>query len=148
MDDNVIVQSVADLQAEAMLKAAIADIGDSLESLYPGWGWMIQLMPAGDGSTQALTVVSARLNPSYTLFLTERSMKGGKWPKKTIMRMAGELLERFGMPRVSFRKAVDRYVERKVQCNHPKGWLIPDLQDKDATKLMVRERREQAMVKH
>ncbi len=120
MDNDDIVNDPNQLLQQRMI-AAIKDIGDSLEKLYPGWGWLIE------PDASVIKVAATRCNPQYGFYLTDRSMRGAGWSKETVMRMAGELLERFGMPRVPFFRASSEYWDAKRRTRHPMGWLLPDM---------------------
>lgn len=136
-----IVYSANELvDADAQLKVVIMGVGAALEKAYPGWGWTIE--PANT----MIKVAATRCNPTYGFYMSDRSMEGASYPTATVVRLAGELLERFGMPRRGFERSVAQFMERRKLCKHPQGWLIPDLNDKQTSHLRMRERKQQGRV--
>jgi|GEM_PF-7038572 len=140
MADDVVhdIDDMTDIDAQT--KLLIMGVGIALERTYPGWGWMIE------PGNSMIKVASARCNPTYGFYMSDRSMEGSSYPRAVVDRLAGELLERFGMPRRGFGSCIAQYTERRTLCKHPHGWLIPDLNDKATSTLRGIERRQQGRI--
>lgn len=117
-----LVDLAEDLDVHASLKLLCKDIGDYLERTYSGWLWAIQ--PDEHGGV--IFIRSFRLHSQLGWMIRLAEIQND--PHLSMARKAaGELLERFGMPREPFRLAQDAYGAAQ---RDPFGELIPDLQDK------------------
>ncbi len=74
----------------------VKDIGNYLNSYYPGWAWAVQLNEFG----HMINITNGHLHPTYGARIRmEDIMYSPAKLQKTVMKEAGEILERFGMDR-------------------------------------------------
>lgn len=119
----------------ASLVLLLKQVGDLLEKTYPGWLWKL----SGDGRNGVIRILSGRLHPNYGVTLHIDKIHND--PRLALVReYAGQLLERFGMPRRPFWLAAPEY---RAARRNVLGYVVPDLQDKRSNQLMLTERREQ-----
>lgn len=108
------------LHLPASTVLVLKDCGDMLERYYPGWGWALQPNIVG----QVINLFSLRCHPKWGVIMHMDKVSEVDTRKVWLPLYAGEILERFGLPRVPFKKAVDVYLDRPKDFE---GNLIPDV---------------------
>ena len=98
----------------------VADIADRLEHHYPGWMWAVQPFEFGG----IIKIFSLRLSGEYGFTMKVADIQDDP-NRKLAMEAGGEILERFNMPRVPYRRELTRYRLRDLSGN-----LVPDITDK------------------
>lgn len=121
------IQHPDQIQGGAALTVLCKAIGDRLQRHYPGWLWVIA--PEKDGGV--LSIFSLRLSGEwgYRFRLTGPPGKDllsddAKVAGQQVMRAAGEILERFHVPRGTYRYQDWRDAPKFA------GMAKPDLSDK------------------
>jgi hypothetical protein len=119
------------------LEMVVKDCGDWLERNYPGWAWVLQPNLTG----QVVNLFSYRLHSNWAVIMHIDKIQEWDIRQKWLPRYAGELLERFGLPRVSFERARSEYMAKDRDFQ---GFLIPDVVG-SVTKLTKNQKLEIAM---
>ena len=127
-----------DIEAHASLVLLCKRIADFLEREYSGWLWKIQ----PDQSGGVINIFSGRMHSNYGNRIHIEALQDD--PQLRIVKaLAGEMFERFGMPRRPFHLCQAEY---NAAPRNAMGWLIPDLSDKADKELMSTELAEQGRV--
>lgn len=110
------------LKCSAATILLVKGIGDALERHYPGWGWAIQPNERGG----VLNIRALRLSGEWGYVLLLRKIQDD--PRHTeAIRAAGEILERFRVPRGMY-----RYEDWKATRKDIAGLAHADISDKAA----------------
>lgn len=124
-------------EGDANLTVLCKNIGDTLERHYPGWLWAIMPEAKGGG---VLSIISLRLSGEYGYRFYMNELQGDPKPAmQKVMRGAGEILERFGVPRGMYR------YEDWVNSPRYLAMPVPDLSDKPH--LLRKKFRDEALTK-
>ena len=86
-----------------------------------------------------IDIVSGRLHPNYGMRIHIEDLQDDP-ERRVLKRLAGQMLERFGMPRKPFHMCIPEYGAAR---RNAMGDVIPDLSDKANNQLMMREKIEQ-----
>lgn len=98
MDDYV--KRPEELEQRASTVLLVKHVGDELEKRYPGWLWA--LIPDETGGI--LDILSLRLSGEWGYRMRLADIQGDpKVAMPAVMRAGGEILERFGVPRGTYR---------------------------------------------
>lgn len=111
-------EDVQDAKASTIL--LMKGIGDALEKHYPGWMWAIQ----PDDRGGVLNIRSLRLSGEWGYVFLLRDIQDDPRHQKAV-RAAGEILERFGVPRGTY-----RYADWKGAPKDIGGVAFADITDK------------------
>lgn len=115
------VGDVRQLAEHASLEIICKDIGDYLFKTYPGWMWAIR----PSQKQGMISIFCLQLSGHYSANIRISDVQNDA-RLKAAKRQAGELLERYGMPRGPLDAAKLAMIPRDF-ANNP----IPDLGDKD-----------------
>ena len=117
-----LVAESSQLSVSAPLELLCRSIGEILVKAYPGWLWAVHPQEKGG----MVNIRNMHLHGAYGYRLKIGEIQNDPIVlSKTVVRAAGEVLERFGMPRGPFN--ADRFAQAK---RDPFGNCIPDLNDK------------------
>lgn len=108
------------LNLPASTVLVLKDCGDWLERHYPGWAWALQPNLTG----RVINLFSLRCHPKWGVIMHLDKVSEVDTRKIWLPLYAGEILERFGLPRVPFKRALDVYLEKTKDFE---GNLIPDV---------------------
>ena len=112
------------LDARASTVVLCKVVGDALERHYPGWMWAIQPDELGG----ILSIMALRLSGEWGYVFKLADLQGdAKVAVQKVMRGGGEILERFGVPRGTY-----RYADWAATRKDIAGMAIADLNDKSA----------------
>lgn len=118
------VSNADDLDNRATTIVLCKNIGDTLERHYPGWLWAIQ----PDETGGILAIRALRLSGEWGYVFRLADLQGdSKVVAADVMRAGGEILERFGVPRGTY-----RYEDWARTTKDIAGLAMPDLSDKHA----------------
>lgn len=116
------VSRADDLDAAASTVLLCKQMGDALEKNYPGWMWAIQPDEIGG----ILAIMALRLSGEWGYVYRLSELEGdAKVVVQKAMRGGGEILERFGVPRGTY-----RYDDWAATRKDIAGMAIADLADK------------------
>lgn len=117
-----LVSESSQLSVSAPLEILCRNIGEILVKAYPGWLWAVHPQEKGG----MVNIRNMHLHGAYGYRLKIGDIQNDPVVlTKTVVNAAGEVLERFGMPRGGFN--ADRFAQAK---RDPFGNCIPDLNDK------------------
>lgn len=121
-----IVGKASDLeQVSAPMVVLCKEIADYLVTTYPGWLWGVNPQEFGG----MVNILNLTLHPVWGYRIKVSAIQNDLHNLAEAKRGAGEILERFGMPRGPF---TDRCRELiAAQRRDLRGNLIPDTSDKD-----------------
>lgn len=118
------VTSADDLQARGTTILLCKQIGDTLERHYPGWMWAVQPDERGG----ILSIRALRLSGEWGYVFKLADLQGdAKVAMQKVMLGGGEILERFGVPRGTY-----RYQDWKDTRKDVAGMAVMDIADKSA----------------
>ena len=122
------------IRGGAAITVLCKQIGDTLETHYPGWLWLV--VPDVEGGV--LSILSLRLSGEWGYRFRTADISGdAKVASQQIVRAAGEILERFRVPRGTYR--YDAWVDAPKFA----GMCVPGLNDKPG---LTRRRNRDAML--
>ena len=111
-----------ELEVSGITVLICKQIGDTLEKHYPGWLWAIQPDEFGG----VLSIRAMRLSGEWGYVFRLADLQGdAKVVKQLVIRGGGEILERFGVPRGTY-----RYQDWKGTTKDIAGMALADISDR------------------
>jgi len=134
-EDTGLVTDPRQLRIHASLALWVKEIGETLDKHYPGWAWTVE----PDQRNMIINILNLHLHDQWGYTIRLQDVQVDRIRRMGVQ-AGGEILERFGLPRLGYRHDLLSNIVKTPGRTDAKGRLIPECRDKMTRQQLEKDR--------